>query len=267
MGRSAAPCISSGGRTHPARPCRRAALRGVAFAALALLVEGLARRSAILWAGPARRQSSSAAEAVVRRVTDRREAEPEPNRLSPSIAWAVDWAYHQDVAGAGPTRLSRREWRRHNWAWLGWIRIMLAVPGMTAEIVDEVNWPELREALGDGESHVLAAVARGRIVGAAMLRRAVGGEVRIGLLCADPSLERQGLGRSLLAAAEGYARDVLGAEAFAMSVHDSQRHTLAMYRGAGYRPEEGNLVALQSSESGVGAAGRSLRLKKTALRG
>ncbi len=60
--------------------------------------------------------------------------------------------------------------------------------------------------------------------------------VYLGMLTVDPSLQGEGLGKRLLAAAETYARDVLGAERMEMQVFSRRRELLSFYDRRGYRP-------------------------------
>ena len=60
--------------------------------------------------------------------------------------------------------------------------------------------------------------------------------VYLGMLTVDPALQGGGLGKRLLAAAEDYARDELGAERMEMQVFSRRRELLAFYERRGYRP-------------------------------
>jgi GNAT superfamily N-acetyltransferase len=58
----------------------------------------------------------------------------------------------------------------------------------------------------------------------------------LGMLTVDPALQGDGLGKRLLAAAETYARDVLGAFRMEMQVFSRRRELLSFYDRRGYRP-------------------------------
>jgi GNAT superfamily N-acetyltransferase len=57
----------------------------------------------------------------------------------------------------------------------------------------------------------------------------------LGMLTVDPVLQGDGLGKKLLAAAEEFARDQMGAERMEMQVFSRRRELLAFYERRGYR--------------------------------
>ncbi|GAA4009226.1 GNAT family N-acetyltransferase [Sphingomonas swuensis] len=60
--------------------------------------------------------------------------------------------------------------------------------------------------------------------------------VYLGMLTVDPASQGSGLGKRLLAAAEAYAREVLGAGEMEMQVFSRRRELLSFYERRGYRP-------------------------------
>ncbi|WP_300973187.1 GNAT family N-acetyltransferase [Sphingomonas sp. LHG3406-1] len=58
----------------------------------------------------------------------------------------------------------------------------------------------------------------------------------LGMLTVDPALQGEGLGKRLLAAAEGYAGEVLGARRMEMQVFSRRRELLSFYDRRGYKP-------------------------------
>lgn len=57
----------------------------------------------------------------------------------------------------------------------------------------------------------------------------------LGMLTVDPLLQGEGLGKRLLAAAEAYAREELGAARMEMQVFSRRRELLAFYERRGYQ--------------------------------
>lgn len=56
----------------------------------------------------------------------------------------------------------------------------------------------------------------------------------LGMLAVDPALQRAGVGKAILAHAEAYARDVLGAEEFLLTVVTARVELIAFYGRRGY---------------------------------
>ena len=61
-----------------------------------------------------------------------------------------------------------------------------------------------------------------------------GGIAYLGLLCVDPSLQADGLGRRLIAAAEAEARASFSATTIEMTVISSRTELIAYYERRGY---------------------------------
>ncbi len=58
----------------------------------------------------------------------------------------------------------------------------------------------------------------------------------LGMLTIDPASQGEGLGKRLLAAAEAYVRDELGAERLEMQVFSRRRELISFYERRGYLP-------------------------------
>ncbi|NJC04754.1 GNAT superfamily N-acetyltransferase [Sphingomonas kaistensis] len=58
----------------------------------------------------------------------------------------------------------------------------------------------------------------------------------LGMLTVDPGSQGEGLGKRLLAAAEAYARDEIGAARMEMQVFSRRRELLSFYERRGYHP-------------------------------
>lgn len=61
------------------------------------------------------------------------------------------------------------------------------------------------------------------------------GVAYLGLLCVEPTRQREHLGRALIAAAEAHARDTFGCETIEMTVIDKRRELIAYYERRGWR--------------------------------
>ena len=100
---------------------------------------------------------------------------------------------------------------------------------------DRTSVAELQSFLDAGD-HLLAWRDHGTIRACVRLVPLNAEQVYLGMLTVDPSLQGDGLGKRLLAAAETYARDVLGAERMEMQVFSRRRELLSFYDRRGYRP-------------------------------
>lgn len=94
---------------------------------------------------------------------------------------------------------------------------------------------ELRSFLEAGES-LLVWREGGAIRACVRLMNKGGGLAYLGMLTISPALQGAGLGKRLLAAAEDYAREQMGAERLEMQVFSRRRELLAFYDRRGYRP-------------------------------
>lgn len=102
---------------------------------------------------------------------------------------------------------------------------------LSFKVRDRVNRPELEEYFRKGD--FLLSEENGRSTGCVFVER-TGERAYLGLLSVDPSLQKQGLGRRLVAAAEEFARE-LGAHHMDLTVVNIRLELLAIYEKLGYR--------------------------------
>jgi GNAT superfamily N-acetyltransferase len=95
---------------------------------------------------------------------------------------------------------------------------------------------ELAGFLADPQRHLLVWRDEGAIRACVLLWERGGGLVYLGMLTVEPSLQGGGTGKRLLAEAEAYARQSLGATRMEMQVFARRRELLAFYDRRGYRP-------------------------------
>jgi ribosomal-protein-alanine N-acetyltransferase len=88
-------------------------------------------------------------------------------------------------------------------------------------------------ALLDSPGVFALAAREEQVVRGFILARAIAGEAEILTLAVEPDQRRQGLGRALLAAAEGAAR-AAGAETLFLEVAADNPAAIALYRAAGF---------------------------------
>lgn len=100
---------------------------------------------------------------------------------------------------------------------------------------DRTSVEELQSCLDAGEQ-LLVWREDGVIRACVRLVRLSDDLVYLGMLTVDPALQGEGLGKRLLAAAEAYARDELGARRMEMQVFSRRRELLSFYNRRGYRP-------------------------------
>ena len=100
---------------------------------------------------------------------------------------------------------------------------------------DRTSVAELQSFLDAGD-HLLVWRDDGTIRACVRLVSLGENLVYLGMLTVDPSLQGEGLGKRLLAAAEGYARDTLGAARMEMQVFSRRRELLSFYNRRGYQP-------------------------------
>lgn len=93
---------------------------------------------------------------------------------------------------------------------------------------------ELRSFLDAGDK-LLVWRAEGVIRACVRLVQLGDGRVYLGMLTVDPGLQGDGLGKKLLAAAEAFARDELGASRMEMQVFSRRRELLSFYERRGYQ--------------------------------
>ncbi|GLR47587.1 GNAT family N-acetyltransferase [Sphingomonas astaxanthinifaciens] len=96
---------------------------------------------------------------------------------------------------------------------------------------------ELQAILDDPARHLLVCRDEdGAVRCCVLLWEKDDGLVYLGMLTIDPALQGTGRGKRLLAAAEQWAREHLGANRMEMQVFDRRRELLAFYDRRGYRP-------------------------------
>lgn len=95
----------------------------------------------------------------------------------------------------------------------------------------------LAAILADSDQHLLVAEgADGALLGCVEIANHGEGLAYLGLLSVAPQGQAEGLGRQLIAAAEAFARDQLGATRMEMTVIRQRTELIAYYERRGYRP-------------------------------
>ena len=95
---------------------------------------------------------------------------------------------------------------------------------------------ETLRSLLDGDSRLLIARDGDAVLGCVNIADRGDGLAYLGMLCVDPQLQAGGIGRKLVAAAEGAARDVFAATQVEMAVIDRRAELIAWYVRHGYEP-------------------------------
>lgn len=93
---------------------------------------------------------------------------------------------------------------------------------------------ELAGVVGDAANRVLLAAVDGQLVGTVTITDLGGGRAYLGMLCVDPALQGEGLGRALMADAEDTAVEAFGAHVMEMTVIDARAELIAYYERRGY---------------------------------
>ncbi|MBB4612234.1 GNAT family N-acetyltransferase [Novosphingobium taihuense] len=93
---------------------------------------------------------------------------------------------------------------------------------------------ELAGTIASEGSRVLLAEIGGKIAGTVTITDLGEGRAYLGMLCVDPDLQAQGLGRALIADAEDMAAEVFGAAVMEMTVIDARPELIAYYERRGY---------------------------------
>ena len=88
--------------------------------------------------------------------------------------------------------------------------------------------------IADSSSRLLVATDRDAPIGCVQVSDHGGGTAYLGLLCIEPRLQAAGLGRQLIAAAEGAARDTFAARRIEMTVIENRAELIAYYERRGY---------------------------------
>lgn len=92
----------------------------------------------------------------------------------------------------------------------------------------------LAAVLGDPNQRILLAEDRAGLAGCVQISDRGGGTVYLGLLSIAPERQAQGLGRTLIAAAEEQARRMFGARVMEMTVIRQREELVAYYERRGY---------------------------------
>jgi ribosomal protein S18 acetylase RimI-like enzyme len=106
-----------------------------------------------------------------------------------------------------------------------------------ADLLDDerTSDAELAETLADPAKRVLLAIVDGAFVGTVTITDLGEGRAYLGMLCVDPDLQAEGLGRALIADAEDTAVEEFGATVMEMTVIDVRHDLIAYYERRGYR--------------------------------
>ena len=105
-----------------------------------------------------------------------------------------------------------------------------------ADLLDDerTSDAELAETIADQKARVLLTRIDGKLVGTVTIRDLGEGRAYLGMLCVDPDLQTEGLGRALIADAEDMAADAFGARTMEMTVIDAREELIAYYERRGY---------------------------------
>lgn len=93
---------------------------------------------------------------------------------------------------------------------------------------------ELAETIAEAKARVLLARIDGKLAGTVTIRDLDNGRAYLGMLCVDPDMQTEGLGRALIADAEDRAADEFGANVISMTVIDARTELIAYYERRGY---------------------------------
>lgn len=105
-----------------------------------------------------------------------------------------------------------------------------------ADLLDDerTSDAELAETIADEKARVLLARIDGKLAGTVTIRDLGEGRAYLGMLCVDPDLQTEGLGRALIADAEDMAADAFGARTMEMTVINAREELIAYYERRGY---------------------------------
>lgn len=105
-----------------------------------------------------------------------------------------------------------------------------------ADLLDDerTSEAELAGTIADNATRVLLAEVEGQLAGTVTIRDLGSARAYLGMLCVDPDLQAEGLGRALLADAEDMAAEEFGAEIMEMTVIDARTDLIAWYERRGY---------------------------------
>ncbi|NLR71867.1 GNAT family N-acetyltransferase [Novosphingobium sp. ERN07] len=105
-----------------------------------------------------------------------------------------------------------------------------------ADLLDDerTSDAEIADAIGDADARVLVARIDGKLAGTVTIRNLGASRAYLGMLCVDPDLQAEGLGRALIADAEDLAVEAFGATIMEMTVIDARTDLIAYYERRGY---------------------------------
>lgn len=105
-----------------------------------------------------------------------------------------------------------------------------------ADLLDDerTSDAELGETIASESSRVLLAEIEGKLAGTVTITDVGGARAYLGMLCVDPDLQAEGLGRALMADAEDMAVEAFGAQVMEMTVIDARPELIAYYERRGY---------------------------------
>ena len=105
-----------------------------------------------------------------------------------------------------------------------------------ADLLDDerTSDAELGATIADEKARVLLARIDGKLAGTVTIRDLGEGRAYLGMLCVDPDLQTEGLGRALIADAEDMAAEEFGARIMEMTVIDAREELIAYYERRGY---------------------------------
>lgn len=105
-----------------------------------------------------------------------------------------------------------------------------------ADLLDDerTSDAELAETIGSESSRVLLAEIEGKLAGTVTITDLGEARAYLGMLCVDPELQAEGLGRALIADAEDMAADAFGTTVMEMTVIDARPELIAYYERRGY---------------------------------
>jgi GNAT superfamily N-acetyltransferase len=105
-----------------------------------------------------------------------------------------------------------------------------------ADLLDDerTSDDELSANIASDATRVLLAEIDGKLAGTVTITDVGSGRAYLGMLCVDPDMQAEGLGRALIADAEDMAAEVFGATVMEMTVIDARPELIAYYERRGY---------------------------------
>jgi GNAT superfamily N-acetyltransferase len=105
-----------------------------------------------------------------------------------------------------------------------------------ADLLDDerTSEAELATVIANAEARILLATIDGKLAGTVTITNLGRGRAYLGMLCVDPDLQAEGLGRALIADAEDTAVEVFGANVMEMTVIDARPELIAYYERRSY---------------------------------